>query len=257
MARQNALCFQEGRFVVKTPLAEEEQREAYRLRHRVYTEALRWVPASGDDREVDPYDAWATPVGVFADATRLVGFSRVLMAPGPFMIEAEFKSCLTRNHEIRKTRDTAEITRLTVDPSLGEKGLSSRVLLAAIKGLYQLLIARDVRYCYMVIEKRFLRVLKSLGFPCQPISEGVALPPAGVVSIAALLDLERFRNEASMTHPAFLQWITSLTGAGEAAEIAADSLNQTLVAPVTGPIVGSVGLSGMSPALRADHLVKT
>ncbi len=238
MACQNGLCFEEGRFVVKTPLAEEEQLQAYRLRYKVYTEALRWVPASGDDREVDPYDAWATPVGVFSDAGQLVGFSRVLMSPGPFMIEAEFRSCLTHSHEIRKTHDTAEITRLTVDPGLGEKGLSSRVLLAVIKGLYQVLITHDVRYCYMVIEKRFLRVLRGLGFPCQSISEGVALPPAGVVSVAALLDLEQFRSEASTTHPAFLQWITSLTGVGEAAGVGVGlkSLKQTLVVPVTGPV---------------------
>ncbi len=256
MAWENALCFQEGRFLVKTLSAEEEQLQAYRLRYKVYTEALRWVQASGDDREMDPYDAWATPLGVFSDTGQLVGFSRVLMAPDPFMLEAEFSSCLTHKHEIRKSSDTAEITRLTVDPGLGEKGLSSRVLLAVIKGLYQLLIARDVRYCYMVIEKRFLRVLRVLGFPCQPISEGVALPPAGVVSVAALLDLAQFRAEASATHPAFLQWITSLTVIGEAAEAGVESLQRTLAAPVKGPFVGCAGDNRMAPAVRADHLVK-
>lgn len=256
MVCQSALCFREGRLLVKTLRAEDEQFQAYRLRHKVYTEALRWVPASGEDREMDPYDAWATPLGVFSDAGRLVGFSRVLMRPDPFMLESEFRSCLTDHHEIRKSRDTAEITRLTVDPALGEKGLSSRVLLAVIKGLYHLLIGQEVRYCYMVIEKRFLRVLRALGFPCRPISDGVALPPAGVLSVAALLDLEQFRIEAGRAHPAFLQWITSLTAAGEAAKAGVDSLERTLVAPVTGPTVGCAGDGHGAPAVGADHLVE-
>lgn len=243
--------------MVKTLMAEEEQLEAYRLRYKVYTEALRWVPGTGDDREVDPYDAWATPLGVFSEGGQLVGFARILMAPDPFMLESEFSSCLAAAHEIRKGRDTAEITRLTVEPGLGGNGLSSRVLLVVIKGLYQLLTGHDVRYCYMVIEKRFLRVLRALGFPCQPLNEGVALPPAGVVSVAALLDLQQFRNEAAWTHPTFLQWITSLTAPGEVAEAGVDSLKQALAAPVSGPLVGCVDGNHMAPAVAADHLIRS
>ena len=41
-ARQIAFC--EGEFLVKALESEEELRQAYHLRHRVFAEKLKWVP---------------------------------------------------------------------------------------------------------------------------------------------------------------------------------------------------------------------
>lgn len=203
--------FYEGELLVKTLRNKEEILEAYRLRHKVYSQTLKWVPESIDKLEVDKYDARATSLGMFSGAGKLIGVIRLVPAPGPFMLESEFRSCLMSDHQIRKEPDTNEITRLTVDPSLTEKGLSSRLLLVLLKGLYQWLIENDIRYSYMVVEKRFLRVLHILGFPCRPISPSIPLPPAGAVSVAALLDWDEFRHENAMKRPAFLEWISTLT----------------------------------------------
>jgi hypothetical protein len=86
------------------------------------------------------------------------------------------------------------------------------MLLVLLKGLYQWLIHNDVQYSYMVIEKRFLRVLHRLGFPARPISPFSALPPAGAVCGAALLDWEEFRVENMTKRPAFFEWMSTVGG---------------------------------------------
>jgi acyl homoserine lactone synthase len=200
----------EGQFSVRSLRSERELHEAYRLRHKVYSEALKWVPSSHDELEVDDYDSIATSLGLFAETGVLVGVIRLVPAPGPFMLEKEF-TALMPGHDIRKERDTNEITRLTVDPTLTDKGLSSRMLLVLLKGMYQWLVANEVRYSYMVIEKRFQRVLNLIGFPARSISPYIALPPAGALSVAALLDWEEFRVENSKKRPEFLEWMSTVS----------------------------------------------
>ncbi len=202
--------FQEGELLVKTLCEQAELEEAHRLRHKVFSQNLKWVPSSEDELEVDPYDALATSVGLFSGSGRLLGMFRLLSTQGPFMLEKEFRSVLLPGCSLRKERDTVEITRLTVDPSLNEKGLSSRMMLVLFKGVYQWSIGNDIRYLYMVVEKRFLRVLRAIGFPCEPISPPKALPPAGALSLAAMLDWEQFRFESARERPEFLNWMNSL-----------------------------------------------
>lgn len=204
--------FYEGSLLVKSLTDEYELTASYALRHKVYAEVLKWVPTSVDELEVDAYDAWGTSLGVFSEIGNLIGVIRLLPSYGPFMLESEFQSCMAPGYRFRKERDTNEITRLTVDPSLTDKGLSSRMLLVLLKGLYQWLIQNDVRYSYMVIEKRFLRVLHRLGFPARPISSFLALPPAGAVCGAALLDWEEFREENMRKRPAFFEWMSTVGG---------------------------------------------
>lgn len=202
--------FQEGELLIKTLCEPNELEEAYRLRHKVFSQNLKWVPSSEDELEVDPYDAWATTVGLLSGSGRLLGVFRLLSTQGSFMLEKEFQSVLPMGCSLRKEPDTVEITRLTVDPGLNEKGLSSRLMLILFKGVYQWSIGNDIRYLYMVIEKRFLRVLRAIGFPCEPISPPRALPPAGALSLAAILDWEQFRYESARKQPKFLDWMDSL-----------------------------------------------
>ncbi len=213
MVRWRTIAFYEGRFLVKTLTEQQDLVEAYRLRHKVFVDRLQWVPASPLELEVDAYDAWAISVGLFMGDGTLAGLFRILVPPGPFMLESEFRPCLLPGYRLRKEPDTVEITRLTVDPGIHDKGLSSRMMLALFKGVYQWSVFNDVRYLYMVVEKRFLRVLRAIGFPCEPISPAVALPPAGALSVAAVLDWDQFRDESAQKRPEFLRWITLLDNA--------------------------------------------
>ena len=112
-------------------------------------------------------------------------------------------------HQVRKETDTAEITRLAIDPAITDRGLSSRLMKTIFKGMYQWCLLHEVRYTYMVVEHRLLRVVQRMGWPCKALGEPVALPPAEVFSIGGVLDLEEFRSQASVSRSAMLDWLTT------------------------------------------------
>ena len=211
VTEERAVEFLEGGLLVKTIETKEELTQAYRLRHRVFAERLKWVPERADKLEADVYDAWSTSIGVFANETQLLGLVRITHAPVPFMLESEFSACLVGSHRVRKETDTAEITRLAVDPAIADRGLSARLMKTLFKGMYQWCLLHDVRYTYMVVEHRLLRVVQRMGWPCRAIGEPVALPPAEVLSIGGLLDLNEFSLHASIGRPAMLDWLTTTT----------------------------------------------
>lgn len=204
--------FREDRLLVKTLSDEQDLRASYHLRHQVFADRLQWVAKSDDELEVDAYDAFATSIGLFDDDQKLRGVFRMVSPPYPFMIESEFRPCLLPNCEIRKESDTVEITRLALDPTLTDKGLSFRLMQVLFKGVYQWSMQNEVRYLYMVVEKRFLRVLRGMGFSCEAISPAVSLPPAGAVSIAAVLDWKQFHETCPQKQPSFFQWMNAVDG---------------------------------------------
>jgi len=206
------LEFQEDGLLVRTLCEESELKASYRLRHKVFAERLQWVGTSGDGIEVDSYDAFAASVGLFDEHHQLRGVFRMVNQPYPFMIESEFQACLLSGCKIRKERDTAEITRLTLDPTLTDRGLSNRLMQVLFKGVYQWSMLNEIRFLYMVVEKRFLRALRGMGFTCEAVSPAVALPPAGALSIAAVLDWKKFHEICQEKQPSFFQWITAVDG---------------------------------------------
>jgi len=104
--------FLEENLLVKTLSDEQDLTASYHLRHQVFADRLQWVAKSNDELEVDAYDAFATSVGLFDSHRNLRGVFRMVSPPYPFMIESEFRPCLLPDYEIRKERDTVEITRL-------------------------------------------------------------------------------------------------------------------------------------------------
>ena len=207
-----AVAFCEDELQVRTLVSEEDLSASYRLRHQVFAERLQWVDKSEDGIEVDSYDVFATSVGLFDHAQKLRGVFRMVTPPAPFMLESEFRPCLLPDCDIRRAPDTAEITRLAIDPTVTDRGLSIRLMQLLFKGVYQWSMHNDIRFLYMVVEKRFLRVLRGMGFTCEPISPAVSLPPAGALSIAAVLDWKQFHESCPVKQPAFFRWMNAIDG---------------------------------------------
>src|SRR2546422_9955223 len=147
--------FYEGELVVKPLAPSDELAKAYRLRHKVFAETLRWVSPSEDGQEMDIYDLWGTSIGLVRHDGQLLGLARLLPASGEFMLERDLRALLPQGHVLRKERDTAEITRLALDPAIRDKGLSAHLMLSLIKGIYQWALVHDVRYFYLEVEHRF------------------------------------------------------------------------------------------------------
>ncbi|NJL15858.1 MAG: hypothetical protein HC938_00350 [Nitrospira sp.] len=129
------------------------------------------------------YDLWGVTIGVLSHDGALLGMARLLPSSGKFMLENEFGALLPGDYSIRKERDTAEITRLTVDPDIQDAKRSTQVMLATLKGIYQWAVENEVRYYYLEVEHRFLRALRMLGFPCESIGPVVKLPRPGQVRL--------------------------------------------------------------------------
>ncbi|MBI3359408.1 MAG: hypothetical protein HY037_07530 [Nitrospirae bacterium] len=204
-------------YCVRSIESEEELLQAYRLRHLIFSELQGWVPCSETGMEIDLHDRWAVSLGFFAvpeessDSEMLIGYMRFLPPDRPFMLEKEFAGLLLSDYPVRKAIDTSEVTRFAMLPHLRNKPLSSwRLSTLLYKGLYQWSLANEIRYLYMVIETRFLRTLSVLGIPCQAIGPAISFPPAGVESVAAILDWEQFRRENETTRPEFLEWMTTI-----------------------------------------------
>jgi acyl homoserine lactone synthase len=176
------------------------------------------VPESNDQLESDIYDAWSTSIGIFSNQ-QLLGMVRMTPAPFPFMLESEFSGCLVGPHRVRKNLDTAEITRLALDPVIRDKSLSARFILTLIKGIYQWALVHDIRYFYLVVEHRFLRMLQRLGISCDPLGPPVALPPARVLSIAAVMDIVKCETALAQIRPQLMEWMgTTVTTEGKMVE---------------------------------------
>lgn len=209
MSEVRDIAFKEDEFMVKT-LRGEELKKSYQLRHKVFAESLKWVPASADGEEVDIYDLWGTTVGLLHPDGTLLGMARLIPSSGRFMLESEFGALLPPDYVIRKERDTAEITRLTVNPEIRDPKLSTRIMLAVLKGVYQWAVENEVRYYYLEVEHRFLRALRMFGFPCEPIGPVVQLPPAGASAVAAFYDMCGFDKRNAEKRPDFLGWISTI-----------------------------------------------
>lgn len=209
MAIAKEVRFLEDGFSVRTISSAEELQQAYRLRHEVYCDTLRWVKPSLNGLEKDRYDDCSLSLAAYGDKGHLLGLARILTGDHPFMIENEFRSLLPADFEIRKERDTAEITRLTtLQPfaNLHREGRHASKLI--YKGIYQWSKAHGVRYLYFVVMPKFLRSLKFIGFPCT------AIGPVGTLDgrtecVAVLLDWAMFEEHARRFNPKFLQWIVT------------------------------------------------
>jgi acyl homoserine lactone synthase len=209
---EKGIAFHEDDLLVRTLKGEADMIQAYKLRHRVFAERLQWVARNPEELEYDTYDAFATSVGLFDGGGELRGVFRMVNSSFPFMLESEFRACLLPTCEVRKSPDAAEITRLAIDPRLTDKGLSNRLMQVLFKSVYQWSMHNDVRYLYMVVEKRFLRVLRGMGFTCEAISPAVSLPPAQAVSIAAVLDWGQFHQTCPQKQPSFYRWMNAIDG---------------------------------------------
>jgi N-acyl-L-homoserine lactone synthetase len=205
------LIFKEGDFLIKTLSAYEELEAAFRLRHEVFCEELRWVPASPGVMERDDYDSFAQSVGVFDEKNNLLGNVRLTHASNRFMIEKEFAFLLPVGKGFKKTLDMAEVTRLCVKRNLRLcPDIATKVSLFLYKGVYQWSIHNDVRYLTMVVEKNNYRLLRLTGFPVKRV-DGFKAMNGGVEAGVLILDLRNFEKEAREKKPELISWMSQLS----------------------------------------------
>lgn len=204
------LIFVEENHLTKTLATAEELEAAYRLRHEVFCDELKWVPRSPDGLEKDAYDSFSSAIGVFDETGLIIGHVRLTFAPNPFMVEKEFRGLLPEGVVFKKPADSVEVTRLCVRREIR---LNTRSFLKIsnllYKGVYQLSILNNARFLEMVVEKNNYRLLRLTGFPVEVLG-GFKTIGEGVEAGVLLLDLRRFEREAGEKKPEFMRWMSTI-----------------------------------------------
>jgi len=187
-----------------------ELHKAYKLRHKVYAEELGWVKTTENRLEIDNYETDSTTFGVFNNEHKLLATLRLIPHQRQYMLESDFSNLVSPDHTILKTPETAEITRLCIDQEhrnvycdypFGKSTFS----LLLYHSLYKYCKENNIRFLYMVVEYKVLRLLCLLGFPCQKIGDPVKMPD-GVSAVAAILDWREFERINVTKKPAMLKW---------------------------------------------------
>lgn len=205
-----SILLQEENFVVKTIINETDKAQAYRLRHRIFCDELKWVLHSTNDMEFDEYDRNAVFFGVYDEGRELISFLRLIMPGRQFMMEKEFLSLVDPDHRIRKELDTAEISRLCVAPEARCNHKAGnfdvhKISLALFKGVYQWCMLNKIRYLYAVTELKVYRLYCLKGFPYRLIGKPTRMPD-GVTIVPVMLDWCEFETMNAVKRPAFFDW---------------------------------------------------
>lgn len=205
-----SIFIREGQYLVKNLTTQSEKVMSQRLRHRVFCNELGWVPENCDGLEIDHYDGNAVPIGVIDDQQNLKAFLRVIKSEHTFMLENDFADLIDPAYQIRKENDTAEISRLCVEPEArndrfsGNFGVHS-ITMILYKSVYHFCMKNKVRYLYLVVEGKVYRLLRAKGFPCKMIGAPRVMPD-GVVAVAAILDWREFEKSNHTKRPKMLNW---------------------------------------------------
>jgi len=201
--------YEAGQDITARVLAARDIPAAYGLRHKVFAQELRWVPQSDDGLERDVYDAHAKHFGVFR-GRKILSYLRLVSPEHRYMLEKEFRALVSSDHDIRKAPDTREVSRLCV--SFDERGTkvptsigSLGVSMLLYRQVYQWCVPNKVRYLYLVVEYKVLRLLKMFGFPCVLVGEPTRMPD-GVTAAAAIMDWREFEAKNLLSRPELLDW---------------------------------------------------
>ena len=205
-----SIFIHEGGLTAKNLITEEEKIQAYHLRHRIFAQELGWVPQSENGLEMDGYDDYAIPFGVFDWDNRMLAYIRLISAGYPFMIENEFKSLISSEHIIHQGENVVEISRICIAPEArpgmvsGNFGIH-RISLFLYKGVYHWCLRNNIQYIYAVVENKVWRLLRAAGFPCKLIGEPQIMPD-GAKACAVIMDWREFETLNAEKRPDMLRW---------------------------------------------------
>lgn len=204
--------FYEQGYRITTSLNFQEKKQAYRLRHDVFANELKWVSPQTGDFDVDVYDTEGMVyVSVYDKTDKVIAHLRITRPDKTFMMEEVFAMLLKEN-PIVKTKGSIEVSRVCTDietrslkisTSCGETPLS----LLLYKGLFLWCENNGMSKMFMVVEKKLYRLLRMTGFPCKMIGESTM--PDGVSAVALYIDWREFKLINMEKRKAFYNWFSS------------------------------------------------
>ncbi len=167
---------------------ETEKKQFYKLRHKVFTDELKWVDS--EEFEIDRFDEGAEFIGVFF-RNNLVTATRIINSNLPWMFDDVFNYLL--KEPINKDAQSIETTRYFVDKKYrrlqkidGYKFFFSKILQ---HGVFHYCILKGYNKLYCTLAKMVYTLFKMQGIPVINLNEDIKLA-ADDAELPALIDLK-------------------------------------------------------------------
>lgn len=184
-------------------VTQEQKDKAYRLRHEVYCEELKWVPEAVDGREIDEFDEYAALVCVEDDRGEVIGTIRIIDSEHQWLSEKYFSHTVTDGIDSIKALSCIESSRNAVAPdyrvkTLGDSGLT----------VFDLMLCTAMDFTWDILKREHVFVtaapvmgiiLKRKGGAVRQVGPIVTMPDNCKIA-SFVLDLTICKDTYSMYH---------------------------------------------------------
>lgn len=186
----------------------EETAEIFRLRKRVFHDALKWDVRITGDQEIDSFDD-ANPLYVTSISPasgKMRGALRLLPTLGPNMLADTFPQLLDGAPAIRSAA-VWESSRFCIDPDLAQHRSSNQVTVAAAElmcGVGELGLASGMTHIVTVTDVFLERMFRRMGCPGERIGRPKRIGSVIAVAVGWQVTetlLEHMKTVAAISGP--------------------------------------------------------
>ena len=169
-------------------LFKDEMEQAYRLRHRIFVEEMKWSDlAKPDGREIDQFDDEHAVHMLYVESGKVLGYQRMLPTTRPHLL-SEVLPYLCKD-ERPVGNHIWEWTRYCVEPAHRERGRTlSPVANALLSGIVEWGLETGVSTIIIEMNTLWLLRLVQLHFRTMPLGLPQRIGDQDVVAVTAAFD---------------------------------------------------------------------
>jgi acyl-homoserine lactone synthase len=169
-------------------LYRDEMEQAYRLRHRVFVEEMKWTDLAKDDgREIDQFDDAHAVHMLYIDDGRVLGYQRMLPSTRPHLLSDVLPQLCEDERPVGP--HIWEWTRYCVEPAHRERGRTlSPVANALLSGIVEWGLESGVSTIIIEMNPLWLLRLVQLYFRTVPLGLPQKVGEGDVLAVTAAFD---------------------------------------------------------------------
>ena len=169
-------------------LYQNEMEQAYRLRHRVFVDEMKWTDlAKPDGREIDQFDDEYAVHMLYIDDGKVLGYQRMLPSTRPHLLSDVMPQLCEDERPVGP--HIWEWTRYCVEPGHRERGRAlSPVANALLSGIVEWGLENGIRTIIIEMNPLWLLRLVQLYFRTMPLGLPQKIGEQDVVAVTATFD---------------------------------------------------------------------
>jgi acyl-homoserine lactone synthase len=169
-------------------LFHDEMEQAYRLRHRVFVEEMKWTDLEKPDgREIDQFDDEHAVHMLYIEEGKVLGYQRMLPSMRPHLLSDVLPQLCEGDRPVGE--HIWEWTRYCVEPGHRERGRAlSPVANALLSGIVEWGLERGISSIIIEMNPLWLLRLVQLHFLTMPLGLPQKIGEGDVVAVTARFD---------------------------------------------------------------------